>query len=110
VVLLVGTEEDPQGLRRQRQRLQEAGAAVYEETGAALEHVLHALPAEPAQDSALVPLEALAGPVAAINVGLETFYESLRAQGAAAVQVDWRPPAGGDERMMALLDRMKAKA
>jgi len=48
--------------------------------------------------------------VAAINVGLEAFYESLRAQGAAAVQVDWRPPAGGDERMMALLERMKARA
>jgi hypothetical protein len=32
------------------------------------------------------------------------------AQGAQAVQVEWRPPAGGDERMMALLERMKAKA
>ncbi|MDR0827691.1 MAG: DUF1116 domain-containing protein [Desulfovibrio sp.] len=31
-----------------------------------------------------------------INVGLESFYQELREQGVTAVQVDWRPPAGGD--------------
>ena len=33
-------------------------------------------------------------PLAAINVGLESFYTSLAGQGATAVHVDWRPPAG----------------
>jgi FdrA protein len=107
VVLLVGTEDDPQGLPQQRQRLAQAGAAVYEETEAALEHVLRSLSPELQLPGAPV---ALPDEVAAINVGLESFYESLLAQGARAVQVDWRPPAGGDERMMALLERMKAKA
>jgi FdrA protein len=107
VVLLVGTEDDPQGLPQQRQRLAQAGAAVYEETEAALEHVLRSLSPELQLPGAPVALPA---EVAAINVGLESFYESLLAQGARAVQVDWRPPAGGDERMMALLERMKAKA
>jgi FdrA protein len=46
-------------------------------------------------------------PLAAINVGLESFTESLIAQDAPVVQVDWRPPAGGDERLMAILERMK---
>ena len=46
-------------------------------------------------------------PLAAINVGLESFYASLVGQGAAAVQVDWRPPAGGNERLMAILAKMK---
>jgi FdrA protein len=41
-----------------------------------------------------------------INVGLEIFYESLSAQGADVVQVDWRPPAGGDEKMTKLLDKL----
>jgi FdrA protein len=41
-----------------------------------------------------------------INVGLEIFQESLTAQGVQAVQVDWRPPAGGDERMAKLLDKL----
>jgi FdrA protein len=56
-----------------------------------------------------VPLDALRGPIAAINVGLETFYESLVAQGASAVQVDWRPPAGGDEKLAGILARMKGR-
>ena len=41
------------------------------------------------------------------NVGLERFAESLRAQGAPVIQVDWRPPASGDERLMAILKRMR---
>ena len=57
-----------------------------------------------------VALDALASPVAAINVGLETFHASLVAQGAAAVQVEWRPPAGGNERLLDLLDRMRGSS
>jgi FdrA protein len=45
----------------------------------------------------------------AINVGLESFTESLMAQDAAVIQVDWRPPAGGNEKLMAILERMKGK-
>src|SRR3954447_12297359 len=33
--------------------------------------------------------------VAAVNVGLGSFGDAVRAQGAEAVDVDWRPPAGG---------------
>ena len=46
-------------------------------------------------------------PLAAINVGVETFYESLKAQGAEVVQVDWRPPAGGNEDLMNILEKMR---
>ena len=34
-----------------------------------------------------------------VNVGLEQFVEPLRANGVNAVQVDWRPPAGGDVQL-----------
>jgi len=54
-----------------------------------------------------VPLTALTAPPAVLNVGLEVFYDSLEAQGARAVQVEWRPPAGGNEKLLALLERMK---
>jgi FdrA protein len=54
-----------------------------------------------------VNLEQLNQPLAAINVGLESFYESLTAQGAQAVHVEWRPPAGGNEKLASLLARMK---
>jgi FdrA protein len=54
-----------------------------------------------------VALERLTQPLAAINVGLESFYESLISQGAQAAHVEWRPPAGGNEKLASLLARMK---
>jgi hypothetical protein len=41
-----------------------------------------------------------------VNIGLESFSQDLKAQGVAVVQLDWRPPAGGDARLAALLDRL----
>ncbi len=38
-----------------------------------------------------------------INIGLEGFAETLRSQGVEVVQVDWRPPTGGDSHLAALL-------
>jgi FdrA protein len=49
----------------------------------------------------------LTQPLAALNVGLESFAESLKAQEAPVLQVDWRPPAGGNERLMAILEKMR---
>jgi FdrA protein len=46
-------------------------------------------------------------PFAAINVGLDSFYLSLTGQGATVVQVEWKPPAGGNERLMQILAKMK---
>jgi FdrA protein len=39
-----------------------------------------------------------------VNVGVEDFAESLRADGYEVVEVDWSPPAGGDPQLAALLD------
>jgi FdrA protein len=54
-----------------------------------------------------VSLAMLNEPLAAINVGLETFSQSLIGQGAPVIQLDWQPPAGGNERLMAILQRMR---
>ena len=45
-----------------------------------------------------------------IGLGLESFTENLAAQGVATVQVDWKPPAGGDAELAATLDRIEAGA
>ena len=37
---------------------------------------------------------------------LTTFEKDLQAQGADVVQVDWKPPAGGDEKMLKLLEKL----
>jgi FdrA protein len=107
IVVLIGTDEDPQGFESQAEQLRAAGALVFPGLQAALAAVVQELPAEEGTWPRPVPLESFASP-AAINVGLESFFDSLVAQGAAAVQLDWRPPAGGDERLMKILSKMKA--
>ncbi|MCX7025449.1 MAG: DUF1116 domain-containing protein [Spirochaetes bacterium] len=42
-----------------------------------------------------------------VNFGLESFGETLAGLGVPVVQVDWRPPAGGDVAMIAALDSIK---
>ena len=44
--------------------------------------------------------------VAAVNVGLDGFAAAVREQGADVVDVDWRPPAGGDAATLALLEAL----
>lgn len=48
----------------------------------------------------------LGTPLKVINVGLPLFADSLRQQGVDVVEVNWRPPAGGDADVLALLDRL----
>ena len=45
-------------------------------------------------------------PVVVINLGLKKFAENLEEQDVDIVQVDWNPPAGGDQEMIELLDEL----
>ncbi len=51
----------------------------------------------------------LKGPPRVVNAGLEWFFRSLQSQGAKTVHVAWRPPAGGDQKLAALLDRLSGR-
>jgi hypothetical protein len=42
-----------------------------------------------------------------INVGLESFAESVRVQGAAVRHVDWKPPAGGNPEIIKILKTLE---
>ena len=44
--------------------------------------------------------------VRVINIGLVEFSRDLQRHGIDVVQVDWSPPAGGDVRLISLLDRL----
>ena len=116
VAVVTGTDEDPQDMNTQIEQLEQAGARVFTSNDAASRFVgrlVGSLDPEAVQVSQEgwqeVDLHPLNQPLAAINVGLETFTESLIAQGARVIQVDWRPPASGDEKLMAILERMKSK-
>jgi hypothetical protein len=41
-----------------------------------------------------------------INVGLLSFKESLEQTGFKVIQVDWKPPAGGDEEALEALKKL----
>ncbi len=41
-----------------------------------------------------------------INIGVKTFYDSLRDQGVEVIHVDWRPPASGELELAKLLEKL----
>lgn len=45
-------------------------------------------------------------PLVVINIGLDGFAKNLETQGVAVIRVDWKPPAGGDQEMIDILDQL----
>jgi FdrA protein len=107
VAIVIGTEDDPQNLQSQVEQLKDAGVTVFRTATEAVEYISLRFGASQKNELTPIDLVKLTQPLAAINVGLESFYESLPSQGAQAVHVDSRPPAGGNEKMAALLAKMK---
>ncbi len=117
VVVVSGTDEDPQDLDSQIQKLTDAGGVVETSNDKAVRYVgqllrslnpeLRQVGKEPLPQ---VDLAAINRPLAAINIGIESFTESLESQNAQVIQVDWRPPASGNEKLMSILERMKSKS
>ncbi|HEX2981119.1 MAG TPA: acyl-CoA synthetase FdrA [Anaerolineaceae bacterium] len=114
VAVVTGTDLDPQSLGDQIRQLKAAGAWVStsnEEVVRYAGHIISALndpKAEAAADGTKpVDLTTLQKPLQAINIGLESFAENRVAQEVPPAHVDWRPPAGGNEKLMAILERMK---
>ncbi|MEX0788993.1 MAG: acyl-CoA synthetase FdrA, partial [Anaerolineales bacterium] len=104
-VILVGTDEDPQGRSVQEERLRAAGAQVFTSVRKLAEFAADHADASPVSTGVVPELTA---PLQAVNIGLVSFFESLVAQGAQAIHVDWRPPAGGDQDLMEILARLGA--
>jgi FdrA protein len=44
--------------------------------------------------------------IIAINVGIPSFADDLESQGVKVQRVDWKPPAGGDEKMLKILEKL----
>ena len=114
VAIVCGTDEDPQGLSAQIQQLKDVGVWV-DTSNEAVVRYAGRLARSLGPDASAIGMESLKGvdldvlnkPLAGINVGLESFLESLIAQEAQAIHVDWRPAAGGNEKLMSILERMR---
>jgi hypothetical protein len=50
--------------------------------------------------------ELFEGKLQVINMGLEVFAENLEEQGVRTLQMSWRPPAGGSEKLASLLKKL----
>jgi FdrA protein len=107
VVIVLGTSNDPQNYASQANRLREAGAVIFPSVDAAVDFIVREMRRPPMQQTVPLSLDSLTQPLAAINIGLESFYDSLISQGAQAIHMEWRPPAGGNEKLAALLAKMK---
>ncbi|HDN05037.1 MAG TPA: acyl-CoA synthetase FdrA [Chloroflexi bacterium] len=114
IVTLSGTDLDPQGMANQQKVLEKAGAQVFLSSDRAVRYAARLVSQlnessdpQPATSFKPVDLASFKGEFAAINVGLESFTESLKFQEASVIQVDWKPAAGGNADLAALLEKMK---
>ena len=103
VAIVIGTDDDPQNLQSQVSQLTDAGVTVFRTASEAVEYISLRFGANKKNEFTSVNLEQLKQPLAAINIGLESFYDSFVLQGAQAVHVEWRPPAGGNEKQVSSL-------
>jgi FdrA protein len=132
VALLCGTRGDPQGLEEQSRVLREEGVLVCPSAASAARCALWvalrgelkespkgrrgaAVPRKPERTAGKDSGEALQKtrgdllqePLKVINVGLSWFAETLVRQEVSVLPVDWRPPAGGDRRLLEVLDKLQ---
>jgi hypothetical protein len=50
--------------------------------------------------------ELFSQPLVVINLGLDGFARNLEKQGVEVIRVEWKPPAGGDQEMIDILDQL----
>jgi len=41
-----------------------------------------------------------------INMGLDSFAENLRNEEVEVLQMEWKPPAGGNKKLISLLEKL----
>jgi FdrA protein len=130
VASVCGTRGDPQGLDRQCQMLQENGIMVFPSAAQAARFAVRVALRQKGEGLKTWPphdlddldrtAEATRGespswpqghllqkPLKVINLGLTWFADSLDQQNVPVLQVDWRPPARGDKRLLEVLRKLQ---
>lgn len=124
VASVCGTLNDPQDYNGHKMRLADAGIIVKDNNNEAVRTALsivglevndvkkvHEESASSAKGFDLTTSEHISKLVnnkpTVINVGLKSFADALVANGASVVQYDWRPIAGGNEKMRKILALLK---
>lgn len=109
VAFVCGAQDDPQGLEAQKDKLREAGIVVAESNREAVEFALSMIrtgaPKAAAANGDAAP-KLLNHRPKIINLGLRSFADDILKSGGEVVHVNWAPPAGGDDALIAALDRL----
>ncbi|MEJ7542086.1 acyl-CoA synthetase FdrA [Staphylococcus intermedius] len=115
---VVGTAQDHQGYQQQIDILKRAGAVICETNDQMVRTAIHLLGYDVSQpervektfDKETVDLtvsdemvQLLNVKPSIINIGLKSFSAAIRDSGAECVQFNWKPIAGGDEKLMKVL-------
>ncbi|MDN6626026.1 MAG: acyl-CoA synthetase FdrA [Pisciglobus halotolerans] len=118
-----GTTNDPQNYDEQKRILEEAGVLVEDSNAKAVRLALHLMGKDlkdapkkdvpytkekrelPKASDAVVDL--LNTQPRVINIGVESFSQAIREQGGEAVQYNWKPVAGGNRKLIKILNQLK---
>lgn len=123
IATVCGTSQDPQGYENTRQTLEEAGVLVEDSNAKAVRLALQLVNKEVKEEPKAFneytgEKPAVASPSPAImdllttkprviNIGLESFGEVVREFGGQAVQFNWAPRAGGNQKLIHILDELE---
>ncbi|MGX7196961.1 acyl-CoA synthetase FdrA [Enterococcus olivae] len=123
VATVCGTTKDPQGYQETVQRLKDADVFVEESNAKAVRLALLLKGIEFTEEDKSVTayegstielpevsekvLELLHTKPRVINIGLQSFNESILAYGGQSEQFNWRPRANGNKKMIRILDALE---
>ncbi|HEY4390576.1 MAG TPA: acyl-CoA synthetase FdrA, partial [Paenibacillus sp.] len=123
VAAVCGTAQDPQNYQEQKAKLEQAGVIVKDSNNRAVRTALAMMgillqdnnktfskanekkQADFQVSEAIVEL--LSSKPKVVNIGLKKFANTINSYGGQTVQYDWRPIAGGNERMRKILSLLK---
>lgn len=122
VATVCGTKKDPQGYEETRRTLEEAGVLVEDSNAKAVRLALALLNKEIKEapkafndytgEKEAVPaasekvLDLLTSKPRVINIGVESFGDTVTEFGGKAVQFNWTPRAGGNQKLIKILDQL----
>ncbi|SCZ79611.1 bifunctional FdrA/YlbE family protein [Acidaminobacter hydrogenoformans] len=122
VASICGTRNDPQGYDEAVQTLKSAGAIVCESNAEAVKTALSlkgivlkvtertTVPYGGPTKQLSAPSEAVMDLINSkpriINIGVESFNDSVISNGATAIQFDWKPAAGGNKKLIKILNKL----
>lgn len=125
IATVVGTKYDPQNYDQAVEVLKEIGVLVESSNARAVRLALHLMGKDITEaPKAVVPYEKehmklpelsphvdelLNSVPRVINVGVESFTESIQTYGGRTVQYDWKPIAGGNRKLIRILNELNRR-